>query len=127
MPNTKPQLDISVVIQKHLQGQSMNQIANESGFSKGKVFYLITDWKKKIAASGIDEIREFVTLCTKSNMSVEQCAQGFRMTNILKNLGIQEGDNTVYVNDGDKDDTVNNQYNELSTFIYDIYLTERGS
>ena len=124
MPNTKPQLDISVVIQKHLQGKSMNQIANESGISKGKVFYLINDWKKEIAASDIDEVRKFVTLCTKSNMSVEQCAQGFRMTNILKNLGIQEGDDdAVYVNEGDKNDTVNNQYNELSTFIQDIYLT----
>ncbi len=124
MPNTKPQLDISVVKQKYLQGKSMNQIANESRISKGKVFYLINDWKKEIVASDFDEVRKFVTLCTKSNMSVEQCAQGFRMTNILKNLGIQEcEDDTVYINEDDKHDTVNNQYNELSTFIQDIYLT----
>ncbi|MDQ6724046.1 MAG: hypothetical protein M3Z01_07265, partial [Thermoproteota archaeon] len=124
MPNTKPQLDISLVIQKHLEGKSMNQIANETGFSKGKVFYLINDWKKEITASDFDEVRKFVTLCTKSNMSVEQCAQGFRMTNILKNLGLQEGDDdVVYVNEVDKNDTVNNQYNELSTFIQNIYLT----
>ncbi len=39
---------------------------------------------------------------------VDQCAQGFRMTNILKNLGIQEGDDdTVYVSEDDKNDTVN--------------------
>ncbi len=76
MPNTKQQLDISAVIQKHLQGKSMNQIANESGFSKGKVHYLITDWKKKIALSDINEIRNFVIFCTNSNMSVEQCEQG---------------------------------------------------
>ncbi len=30
----KPQSDISLVIQKHLQGQSMNQIANETNFKR---------------------------------------------------------------------------------------------
>ncbi|MDQ6723094.1 MAG: hypothetical protein M3Z01_02345 [Thermoproteota archaeon] len=119
MSNTKQQSDISLVIQKHLQGKSMNQISNGSGISKGKVHYVITDWKKKLALSDINEIRNFITLCTKSNMSVEQCAQGFRITNILNNLGIKDDDD----DDGcSKDFAVNNQYNELSTFLQDIYL-----
>ena len=86
------------------------------GISKGKVFYLINDWKKKIAASDFDEVRKFVTLYTKSNMSIEQCAQGFRMANILKNFGIQYDNNNL-----DGDDTYDNNYNALSTFIEDVY------
>ncbi len=35
----------------------------------------------------------------------------------MNNLGIQEDDG------GSKDNAVNNQYNELSTFIQNIYLT----
>ena len=66
----------------------MNQIANETGISKGKVHCVIHDWKKKIETSYIDKVRKFVNLYTKSNMSVKQCAQGFRIINILKNFGI---------------------------------------
>ncbi len=39
--------------------------------------------------------------------------------NILRNLGIQEGDNPIYV---DCDNHINdNQYNELATVIQDIF------
>ena len=91
------QSDKSIVIQKYLQGKSMNQIVDETSISKGKVHYLINDWKKKIAISDIDEIREFTVLVRKSNISIQQCAQGFRITNILKNLGIQEDDEFMFM------------------------------
>jgi hypothetical protein len=111
------QSNSSQVIQKYLQGKSMNQIVDETGISKGKVHYLINDWKRKIATSDIDKIRDFTVLVRKSNMSIEQCAQGFRTTNILKNLGIHEGDDSVYVIDNDNKNFGNSQCNELSTFI----------
>jgi hypothetical protein len=117
------QSDKSIVIQKYLQGKSMNQIALETGISKGKVHYIINDWKKKIAIPDIDGIIDFIALVRKSNVSIQQCAQGFRMTKMLRDLGIQD-DNAVYVYD-DNDSNIdikNNQYNELSTFIQDIYL-----
>ncbi|MER5176113.1 MAG: hypothetical protein ABJB76_04275 [Candidatus Nitrosocosmicus sp.] len=127
-PKQRPHLsDKSLVIEKYLQGKSMNQIARETGISKGKVHYLINDWKNKIGASDIDEIREFVGLSRKSNISIEQCAQGFRMMNILKNLGIENGDIATDDDDDNNDivdnnrDGNNNNYKELSTFIEDIY------
>ncbi len=33
----------------------MNQIANETSISKGKVQYLIDDWKKKMSITDIDK------------------------------------------------------------------------
>jgi hypothetical protein len=57
-------------------------------------------------------------------MSIQQCAQGFRMTNMLRDLGIQD-DNAVYVynsNSNINSDIGNNQYNKLSTFKQEIYL-----
>jgi hypothetical protein len=108
----------------YLQGKSMNQIANETGISKGKVHYLLADWKKKIAIPDIDGIIDFIVSVRKSNMSIQQCAQGFRMTNMLMDLGIQD-DDAVYVYDDNSNsngDIGNNQYNELSTFIENIYL-----
>ncbi len=99
----------------------MNQIVHETSISKGKVHYLITDWKNKMSISDIEEIRNFTVLVRKSNMSIQQCAQGFRMINILKNLGIQENDEAFDVSDDNN--IISSQYNELSTFIQDIYLT----
>jgi hypothetical protein len=111
----------SLVIQKYLQVKSKNQIALETSISKGKVHYLIIDWKNKMSISDIEEIRNFTILIRKSNMSIEQCAQGLRMINILKNLGIHENDEPF---DASDDNNIrSSQYNEFSTFIHDIYLT----
>ena len=83
----------SPVIKGYLNGKSMDQIASETNFSKGKVHYLINNWKGEIRAPDIDTLREFSVTVRKSGISIGQCAQGFRMINILKNLGIHEGDN----------------------------------
>ena len=66
-------------------------------------------------------IIDFTVLIRKSNMSIEQCVQGFRITNILKNLGIQEGDDAVDVNEYN---IGSSRYNELYTFIQNIYLLD---
>jgi predicted peroxiredoxin len=82
----------SLVTQSYLNGKSMDQIVSETGVSKGKVHYLISGWKDEIGAPDIDELREFSVTVRKSGISIGQCAQGFRMISILKNLGIHEGD-----------------------------------
>ncbi len=97
----------------------MNQIVNETGISKGKVHYIINDWKNKIAIPDIDKIRDFTVLVRKSDMSIQQCAQGFRMTNMLRDLSIQD-DNAVYAYDDNGNSNSNgdigkSKYNELST------------
>jgi hypothetical protein len=109
----------SLVTERYLNGKSMEQIVSETGFSKGKVHYLISGWRDEIGAPDIDELREFSVTVRKSGISIGQCAQGFRMINILKNLGIHEGDGDREGNDiGNKYD---GDYNEIQSFIVDIY------
>src|SRR3954468_22573333 len=91
----------SPVIQGYLKGKAMDQIASETNVSKGKVHYLISDWKKEIGEPDIDTLREFSVTVRKSGISIGQCSQGFRMISILKNLGIHEDDN---------DDGMDNKY-----------------
>ncbi len=100
----------------------MNLIADETGISKGKVHYLITNWKQKIKLQDIDEIREFTVLVRKSNMSIQQCVQGFRMINMLKNLGVHDEDDNKDIGDIEDNNIKSSKYNELSIFIQDIYL-----
>ena len=56
----------SLVIQGYLNGKSMDQIASETNVSKGKVHYLINEWKKEIGEPDIDTLREFSITVRKS-------------------------------------------------------------
>ena len=89
MANSK-EFDKSTVIQKYLNGKSMNHIATETNISKGKVHYLINYWKDEIRIPNVEEPRWFVVLVKKSGISVGQCAQGYRTLQLMKNLGIED-------------------------------------
>ena len=115
------QTEKSLVTQKYLQGKSMNQIAIETGVSKGKVHYLIKEWKDKMGSSDIDEIKEFMGLVKKSGVSIEQCAKGFRTTSILKGFGIENEDDEYDDNDGNGITGNGNDYKEFSTFVEGVY------
>ncbi|MGN6709710.1 MAG: hypothetical protein ACTHKF_10225 [Candidatus Nitrosocosmicus sp.] len=116
-PKQTPSAEKSLVIQKRLEGKSMNQIVKETGISKGKVQYLIKDWTDKMGSS-VDEITDFTHIVKKSGITIEQCAEGFRMINILKELGVEASD----IADGDKQDNDNYNNNDgLIFFIKEIY------
>ena len=110
----------SLVIQKYLNGKSMDQIVSETNVSKGKVHYIINDWKNGIGIPNIEDLRDFSVTSRKSGISIGQCAQGFRMVNTLKNFGIyeNENDNDVKNNGGDNGD---GSINEFSSFIEEVY------
>jgi len=77
-PNQTPSSDKSLVIQKRLGGKSMNQRLKETGISKGKVQYLINDWKQKTGGAYVDKITDFASLVKRSSITIEQCAQGLQ-------------------------------------------------
>ena len=86
----------SLVIQNYLQGKSMDKISKETGISKGKVHYLINDWQDKIGRPDVEELRRFVVLVKKSGINIGQCAQGYRMVQLMKNLGIEDDNNQEF-------------------------------
>lgn len=96
----------------------MNQIARETRISKGKVHYLIEDWKNHLGTESADEIIEFTRHVKRSGITIEQCAQGFRIINILKELKVEYSD----IADGENQDKDNiNNNNGLIFFIEQIY------
>jgi hypothetical protein len=107
----------SLVIQKYLEGKSMDKIANETKISKGKVHYIINAWKNHLGNSSADQIIEFTRLVKRSGITIEQCAEGFRMINILKDLGIEYNSNST----DDENQYNDNDNNGLIFFIEQIY------
>lgn len=80
-----------IVIQSYLNGKTLDQIAKETGISKGTVYNLVKLWKDKLGSIGIEEIREFAIIVSRSGLTIQECAQGFRIAQILKELGINDG------------------------------------
>ena len=54
----------------------------------GSVTNKINEWKKRIAAPDIEELRRFSVVIRKSGMTINQLAQGYRTLQLLKRLGI---------------------------------------
>ncbi len=101
--------NISIIITEYLNGKTLNQIVNETGISKDKVHYSIKNWKNKVGIPNVEEVRDFTVLVRKSGMSIKQCAQGFRILQLMKNLGIGEH--------GKDDQYEDDVTNEISSFL----------
>lgn len=78
----------SLEIQYHLKGFARDRIAKEVCLSTDTVSNTIGDWETAIGLSNALYIRDFAVMVKKSGMSMEPCVQGFRMVQLLKNLGI---------------------------------------
>ncbi len=52
---------------------------------------IIKDWKNKIYKPNIER-RDFSVEVRKSRISIGQCAQGYRMVQVMKNLEITDDD-----------------------------------
>ena len=60
-----------IVIQKYLNGKTLDQIAKETSLSKGTVYNLVKRWKVNLESTGVEEIREFAIVVNKSEPKPE--------------------------------------------------------
>ncbi|MER5176617.1 MAG: hypothetical protein ABJB76_06350 [Candidatus Nitrosocosmicus sp.] len=116
-----------LVIQGYLNGKSRDQISKETGISTGKVSNVIKEWRHGIDIPNVEELRDFATEVKKSGISVGQCSQGYRMVQLMQNLGVAEDGDTadihdyIMADDGGNNGNGKNQL-EFSTFVQDMYL-----
>ena len=80
----------SQVIKKYIHSLSMNEIVRETPLSKGTVNNILQDWRLKIKGTDIEEIRAFTSEVRKSGITIEECAQGFRIVQLLKKFDITD-------------------------------------
>ncbi|CAN5820418.1 hypothetical protein BH23THE1_BH23THE1_34380 [soil metagenome] len=89
MTKVTPQ-NISNMTQKHLHAKTLDEIVQETGLSKGTVYKIVKDWKQSIGGTDIEEIRAFIATVGKSEMTIQECAVGFRIAQMLKKLDIRD-------------------------------------
>jgi hypothetical protein len=82
----------TLVIQGYLNGKTRDSISKEIGISTGGVSNTIREWKRGIKVPEIEALRDFTITIKKSGLSIQQCAQGYRMAQLMKGLGIDDED-----------------------------------
>jgi hypothetical protein len=78
------------IIKEWLRGKNRDTIAHENGLSTGTVSNIVKEWKEEIGSLSPDQLREFAVTLRNVGISPLQCRQGFRILNILCDLGFSE-------------------------------------
>ena len=81
-----------------LSGKRRREISLNNGISTGAVSNVVEEWRLRLGRSELDPIREFVVECRKSGITAAECALGFRIVNALRNLGTEEYQLYLFLN-----------------------------
>jgi hypothetical protein len=80
----------SVVMDAWIMGKTRDNIAAEFNISTGSVSNIIEQWQNRIGVFDANNLRELGLALKKAGLSPIQCVDGLRITNIIKQLGIDE-------------------------------------
>jgi hypothetical protein len=90
MPQKIPLEVRASVIRDWLSGKPRDTIAHDNMVSAGAVSYIINELRNDLGVSEADALRELGIMFRKLGITAQQCAIGFRLASILKNLGVDE-------------------------------------
>ena len=90
MPQKIPLEVRASVIRDWLSGKPRDTIAHDNMVSAGAVSYIINEFRNDLGVSEVDALRELGIMFRKLGITAQQCAIGFRLASILKNLGVDE-------------------------------------
>ncbi|MDQ3970457.1 MAG: hypothetical protein M3227_02075, partial [Thermoproteota archaeon] len=82
-------------IRKWLSGEQRDKIASDMSMGAGTVSNIIAEWKEEIGIPTADTLRVLATGLKRSNINALQCAKGYRLLNIINNLGVQEEEENI--------------------------------
>jgi regulator of replication initiation timing len=99
MPSSVPNPSKSLVIQRWLQGEQRDRIADESGLSAGAVTNVVNKWKQEIGLANAVDLRELAVTLKKIGISPAQCATGFRVAMMINRLGVREDKFESFISD----------------------------
>ncbi|HET7147660.1 MAG TPA: hypothetical protein VFI73_04095 [Candidatus Nitrosopolaris sp.] len=80
----------AAIIREWLNGKPRDTIARDNSSSTGSVSNIINDWRNDLTVPLADALRELGIMLRKSRITASQCALGFRLASIMKDLGVDE-------------------------------------
>jgi hypothetical protein len=80
----------AAVMRDWLNGKPRDAIARDNSLSAGSVSNIINNWRNDLTHPVADALRELGIMLRKSRITASQCALGFRLASIMKDLGVDE-------------------------------------
>jgi transposase-like protein len=74
------------VIEDWLNGETREDIARKHNIGSGTVYNIVHEWSKNIGIEKAEGLRELAVTLKKNGLTVAECAKGFRIVTILKNM-----------------------------------------
>jgi hypothetical protein len=78
------------VIRLWLENNSRKDIAVTCGVSEGTVSNIVSDWRQKLGDVDVEALRELGSNLKRCRIDAVRCAQGFRISMIMRKMGINE-------------------------------------
>jgi len=89
----------AAVIRDWLNGKPRDTIARDNSLSPGSVTNIINDWRNDLTHPVADALRELGIMLRKSRITASQCASGFRLASIMKDLGVDEDSFRAFISE----------------------------
>ena len=80
----------AAIIEDWLNGKPRDTIARDNSLSAGSVSSIISEWRNALTSPIADALRELGITLRKSRITASQCALGFRLASIMKDIGVDE-------------------------------------
>jgi DNA-binding CsgD family transcriptional regulator len=87
------------VIRLWIEGNSRKDIALITGVSEGTVSNIIAEWRQKLGDSDAEAIRELGIDMKRLGIDADQCAEGLRISSIMKKLGVNVNQFKSFINE----------------------------
>jgi hypothetical protein len=78
------------VIRLYLQGETRNDIARTCRLGEGTVSNIEDEWMHSLGIPDVQSLRDLAVNLKKCGIDAVQCAQGFRILNIMKKSGVNQ-------------------------------------
>jgi hypothetical protein len=90
MPLKIPQDVRDAVIRDWLNGNPRDIIARDNSLSTGSVSTIISEWRNALTLPVAEDLRGLGITLRKSRITASECALGFRLASIIKEMGVDE-------------------------------------
>ena len=87
------------VIRLWIEGNSRKDIALITGVSEGTVSNIIAEWRQKFGDGDAEAIRELGINMKRLGIDADQCAEGLRISSIMKKLGVNVNQFKSFINE----------------------------
>jgi predicted transcriptional regulator len=88
------------MVKMWLDEKTWKEMMQATGLSSGSISNILARWKKKLDDLDPEAVRQFISATKKEGMpTLSQCAEGFRMANMLAELGMADNQDGQFLKD----------------------------